>query len=202
MKNKFVHLHVHTEYSLLDGLSKITKLFRHVKEVGMDSIAISDHGAMYGVIEFYKKAKKEGIKPILGMEAYTTNVDLKERPERGKFKNFHLLLLAKNKEGYKNLMKLTSIAHLEGYYYRPRVDRETLAKYSKGLICTSSCPQGELAQALLGGDYTKAKEIAKWFLEVFGDGYYLEIQRHESAKFIAQAATEEIKRLISEQAES
>src|SRR3989344_675427 len=202
MTNKFVHLHVHTEYSLLDGLSKTAKLATHVKENGMDAVAITDHGVMYGVIDFYKKLKKENIKPIIGMEAYTTEGDLRERPERSKLKNYHLLLLAKDKEGYKNLMKLTSIAHLEGYYYRPRVDRETLLQYSKGLICTSSCPLGEIGQAVLGGDYTKAKEIAKWFLEVFGDGYYLEIQRHESAKFIAQAATEEIKRSISEQAES
>src|SRR3989344_365381 len=136
MSPKFVHLHVHTEYSLLDGLSKISDLVSYIKKEDMKSVAITDHGAMYGVIEFYKKCKKEGIKPIIGMEGYTTNINHRERPERGKFKNFHLLLLAKDKEGYQNLMKLTSIAHLEGYYYRPRVDRETLAKYSKGLIVT------------------------------------------------------------------
>ncbi|KKU01333.1 MAG: polymerase III catalytic subunit, DnaE type protein [Candidatus Woesebacteria bacterium GW2011_GWE1_45_18] len=138
---KFVHLHVHTEYSLLDGLSKINKLFDHVKENGMEAVAITDHGAMYGVVEFYKRGLKEGVKPVIGMEGYTTNINHRERPERGKFQNFHLLLLAKDNEGYQNLMKLTSLAHLEGYYYRPRVDRETLAKYSKGLICTSACPQ-------------------------------------------------------------
>jgi len=107
MTKKFVHLHVHTEYSLLDGLSKISSLFTHVKESGMDTIAISDHGAMYGVVEFYKKALKEDVKPILGMEGYTTDIDMKARPERGKFQNFHLLLLAKNHQGYQNLMKLT-----------------------------------------------------------------------------------------------
>src|SRR3989344_6732778 len=202
MKNKFVHLHVHTEYSLLDGLSKITKLFRHVKELGMDSIAISDHGAMYGVIEFYKKAKREGIKPILGMEAYTTNVDLKERPESGKFKNFHLLLMAKNKEGYKNLMKLTSIAHLEGYYYRPRVDRATLAKYSKGLIATSACPQGEIAQALTEGDYLEAKKIAQWFVDVFGQDYYLEVQKHDYLSHVEKTEIPEIKEELTNQAEN
>src|SRR3989344_3690287 len=137
MKNKFVHLHVHSEYSLLDGLSRVDNIFKHIKENGMDAVAISDHGVMYGVIEFYKKAKKAEVKPIIGMEAYTTNVDHKLKPERGKLKNFHQLLLAINEKGYKNLMKITSIAHLEGYYYRPRVDRETLAKYSEGLICTS-----------------------------------------------------------------
>lgn len=178
MAKKFVHLHVHTEYSLLDGLSKISKLMVHVKENGMDTIAITDHGAMYGVIEFYKKALKEGVKPIIGMEGYTTNVNHKERPERGKFQNYHLLLLAKDKEGYQNLMKLTSIAHLEGYYYRPRVDRDTLKKYSKGLICTSACPQGELAQAFIKDDYQEAKNTANWFLDVFGKDYYLEVQKH------------------------
>src|SRR3972149_2208645 len=194
MAKKFVHLHVHTEYSLLDGLSKVSSLINHLKELDMDTVAATDHGVMYGVIEFYKKCLKEGVKPILGMEGYTTNVNLRERPERGKFQNFHLLLLAKDKEGYQNLMKLTSIAHLEGYYYRPRVDRETLAKYSKGLIVTSACQQGEIAQALINEDFKKAKDIAGWFLEVFGKDYFLEIQRHEYKNFINEAPTEEIRR--------
>src|SRR3990167_5952554 len=197
MASKFVHLHVHTEYSLLDGLSKVERLIAHAKENNMDSIAISDHGAMYGVIEFYKKCKKEGIKPIIGMEGYTTNINHRERPERGKFKNFHLLLLAKNEEGYKNLMKLSSIAHLMGYYYRPRVDRETLAKYSKGLICTSACPQGELPQAILEGREAKGKEIVEWFLDVFGDDYYLEIQRHNYRDFIDGIESQEIKQEVT-----
>jgi DNA polymerase-3 subunit alpha len=132
MASKFTHLHVHTEYSLLDGLSKITPLIKY-KRTEMDSLAITDHGVMYGAIEFYKKAKKEEIKPIIGMEAYTTNINLKEKTERSKTKNYHLILLAKNDEGYRNLMKLTSIAHIEGYYYRPRFDLKHL-KYSKGLI--------------------------------------------------------------------
>lgn len=202
MSKKFVHLHVHTEYSLLDGLSKISKLLSHIKELEMDAIAITDHGAMYGVVEFYKKALKEGIKPIIGMEAYTTNVPHKERPERGKFQNFHLLLLAKNKEGYQNLMKLTSIAHLEGYYYRPRFDRDTLKKYSKGLICTSACQQGEIAQALIAENFKKAKEVAEWFLEVFDKDYYLEVQRHETNKFISDAENDEIRKSLVEAAEN
>lgn len=192
MTNKFVHLHVHTEYSLLDGLSKVKDLFAHVKEHNMDTVAITDHGAMYGAIDFYKKGKEMEVKPILGMEAYTTNIDLRDRPERGKFKNFHLLLLAKNNEGYKNLMRLTSIAHLEGYYYRPRIDRETLKKYSKGLICTSACPQGEIAQALISDNYSEAKEIANWFAQVFGDDYYLELQRHGIERFYETAENPEI----------
>ncbi|OGM21517.1 DNA polymerase III subunit alpha [Candidatus Woesebacteria bacterium RIFCSPHIGHO2_01_FULL_38_9] len=189
----FVHLHVHTEYSLLDGLSRIGRLAEHVKENGMDSIAISDHGAMYGAIEFYKKMTKEDVKPILGMETYITEGSLKERPERSKLKNSHLLLLAKSYEGYVNLMKLTSIAHLEGYYYRPRIDRETLKKYSKGIICTSACPQGEIPKALIDENYSRAKEIAGWYLEVFGEDFYLEVQRHEYDKFVKKSDVGDIK---------
>ncbi len=199
---KFVHLHVHTEYSLLDGLSKINKLFDHIKENGMDAVAITDHGAMYGVVEFYKRGLKEGIKPVIGMEGYTTNINHRERPERGKFQNFHLLLLAKDKEGYENLMKISSIAHLEGYYYRPRVDRETLAKYAKGLICTSACPQGEIAQALISGNYEGAKKIVEWFSEVFGADYYLEVQRHEYGKFIADVENAQLRSELAKMAEN
>ncbi len=202
MAKDFVHLHVHTEYSLLDGLSKITPLLRHIKELDMKSVAITDHGVMYGCIEFYKKCLAEKIKPIIGMEVYITNVNLKSRPERSKVRNYHLLLLAKNLKGYKNLMKLTSIAHLEGYYYRPRVDRETLSKYSEGLICTSGCSLGEIAQAFIEDDHKKALETAKWYLEVFGDNFYLEIQRHEYEKFIPTAENEEIKLSLTQQAEN
>ena len=202
MAKNFVHLHVHTEYSLLDGLSKISKLLNRVKESGMDSVAITDHGAMYGVIEFYKKCIKEEVKPIIGMEGYTTNVGLKERPERSRVKNFHLLLLAKNNEGYENLMKLTSIAHIEGYYYRPRIDKETLAKYSKGLICTSACPLGEVPQFLIDGDYKSAKDKAIWFLDVFGKDYYLEVQRHDWEKYAKATPQEERKKQLLTQADT
>ena len=201
-KKKFVHIHLHTEYSLLDGLSKITDLTTHVKKSGMDGVAITDHGAMYGVIEFYKEVRSQGVKPIIGIEAYTTNVDMKLRPERGKFKNFHLLLLAKNDVGYKNLMKLTSLAHLEGYYYRPRVDRETLAKYSKGLICTSACAQGEVPQALMNDGYPEAKKIAKWFVDVFEKDYYFEIQRHNYDQFVSGIENREIRREVAGMAET
>jgi len=198
-KSKFVHLHVHTEYSLLDGLSKISPLLKYVKKLGMDSLAITDHGAMYGAIDFYKKCKKENVKPIIGIEAYTTNLNLKERPERGKTKNFHLLLLAKNKQGYKNLMKLTSIAHLEGYYYRPRIDKETLAKYSKGLICTSACSLSELSQSIINKGFNDSVKLAKWFLDVFGKDFYLELQRHNFKKFAEKAEDNEIRNELIEQ---
>jgi len=202
MANKFVHLHVHSEYSLLDGLSNISKLLAHVKKNGMDSIAITDHGALYGVIEFYKEALKQEVKPIIGMEGYTTNVDMRERPERSKFQNFHLILLAKDNEGYQNLMKITSLAHVEGYYYRPRVDRETLAKYSKGLICTSACPQGEIAQSLIDENYQEAKKTAEWFLDVFGKDYYLEVQRHNYGDFAEAIANSDLRREVTKMSEN
>ncbi|MFH1971579.1 MAG: PHP domain-containing protein, partial [Patescibacteria group bacterium] len=183
-KNKFIHLHVHTEYSLLDGLSNLKKLVNQTKELGMNSIAITDHGAMYGAIDFYKECTKKEVKPIIGVEGYITNVKIDERPERAKIKNNHLILLAKDHEGYQNLMKLISEAHLKGYYYRPRFDRDTLIKYSKGLVCTSACWQGEIAQALIEDDFNKAKKVALWYLDIFGKDYYLEIQKHEHEKYL------------------
>lgn len=196
--SKFVHLHCHTEYSLLDGLSNIKKLIGHVKENGMDSIAITDHGVMYGEIEFYKEAIKQGIKPILGMEGYITDGKLTDRPERGRAQNYHLLMLAKNMEGYKNLMKLSSIAQLDGFYYRPRIDRETLEKYSKGLIVTSGCPMGEVGHSLLNDNYKEAKETAEWYQSVFKDDYYMEVQRHQYDQWFDKAATPEIKNTLTE----
>ena len=176
MANKFVHLHCHTEYSLLDGLSKIKKLVKQVKELEMPAVALTDHGSMYGAIEFYKECKKEGIKPILGMEAYTTVKD--HTVKEGKGENNHLLILAQNYTGYKNLMKLSTIAQIEGVYYKPRFTRELLKKYQEGLIVTSACPKGEIAQAIISENYKTAKDVANWFQEIFGENYYLEVQRH------------------------
>ena len=190
---KFVHLHVHTEYSLLDGLSNIKKLFSHVKENGMDAVAITDHGVMYGAIDFYKEALKREIKPLIGMEGYITSLDMTVRPEKGISKNYHLLLLAKNYEGYKNLMKLSSVAHLKGFYKRPRFDRETLKKYSKGLIVTSACPLGELGQAIIEEDSKKTKEVVSWYQDVFKDDYYLELQRHNFDYHATKATDPQIK---------
>lgn len=184
----YVSLHTHSEYSLLDGLPKIKKLVSYAKEIGMDSLALTDHGVMYGAIEFYKECQAQEIKPIIGMEAYVVNRDhkLKETPEDRA--NNHLILLAKNLEGYKNLMQLTTIAHLEGYYYRPRFDKATLKKYSGGLICTSACPKGELAELIISGDPKKAKEVAGWYNDVFGQGsYFLEIQRHQAEDYVDKA---------------
>ncbi|HUC94622.1 MAG TPA: DNA polymerase III subunit alpha, partial [Candidatus Saccharimonadales bacterium] len=200
--SKFVHLHVHTEYSLLDGLSNIKKLLTHVKENGMDSVAITDHGVMYGEVEFYKEAKKQEVKPILGIEGYITSGKLTDRPVRSELRNYHLILLAKNHEGYQNLMKLASIAHLEGFYYRPRFDRETLKKYSKGLICTSSCPLGEIGQAIINEEPENAKKIVEWYTNVFGKDYYLEIQRHGFEKWIDKTTNQEIKVSLKEMADN
>lgn len=200
MTHPFTHLHVHSEYSLLDGLSKVKKLIEHVKNSGMDSVAITDHGSMYAAIEFYKAAKTMEIKPIIGMEGYLTNQTLGEEAEKVKTPNYHILYLAKNEEGYKNLMEISSIAHLKGFYYRPRIDKETLKKYSKGIICTSACPAGEVGQFLIEGDYKKAKKAVEWYLDVFKDDYYLEIQRHNYLQFINSETQSDIKQEITKMA--
>lgn len=175
----FVHLHSHTEYSLLDGLPKIKKLLAKVKEYGMSSVAITDHGVMYGLIEFYKACQSEGIKPILGMEGYVVNGDHRKKEGREDKENNHLVLLAKNYEGYKNLMKISTIAHTEGFYYRPRISKSELKKYAAGLICLSACPKGEIAELLVEGHYDQAQKAVAWYQETFGPGnYYLEVQRH------------------------
>ncbi len=173
----FVNLHLHTEYSLLDGLSKIKKLVALLKEQGATACAITDHGNMYGAIEFYKACIKNEIKPIIGAEMYMCPGSRHEKNSQNR-KNYHLILLAKNTTGYKNLMKLVSIGHREGFYYKPRIDWESLEKYRQDLICLSSCAQGEVASFILADEYDKAKNAAARFQKLFGDDYYLEIQRH------------------------
>lgn len=192
-KPNFVHLHVHSEYSLLDGLGSPAQIVKRVKELGMNAVALTDHGAMYGAIEFYQAAKEEGINPIVGIEAYVTNYDHKIKEKNSQVETHHLILLAKNEVGYRNLMKLTSIAHLEGYYYRPKFDKKTLEKYHEGLICLSGCNLAEIPQLLIAGDFNKAEEVARWYREVFGRDYYLEIQRHEYEKYLPQAENQEIR---------
>lgn len=174
---KFVHLHVHTEYSLLDGANRIKDLIKRTKELGMDSIAITDHGVMYGVIEFYKEAVSNGIKPILGCEVYTAKRTRHDKQGTVDSDPGHLVLLAKNNHGYKNLMKIVSIGFTEGFYYRPRIDFEVLERYSEGLIALSACLSGDVPKALLNNDFEKAKEIAQKYSGIFGkDNFYLEIQ--------------------------
>ena len=175
--SNFVHLHVHSEYSLLDGANRIKDLPIRAKELGMNAIALTDHGVMYGVIDFYKACKKEGIKPIIGCEVYVANRTRFDK-EAGLDYNNHLILLAKNNEGYKNLTKLVSIGFTDGFYYKPRIDKEILKQYHEGLICCSACLAGEVNQAILKEDYEKAKEVALWYKDVFGKDYYLEIQNN------------------------
>lgn len=176
---KFVHLHTHSHYSLLDGLGKIPALVNKAKELGMEALALTDHGAMYGAIEFYKTCKKAGIKPIVGVEAYVAPHSLHDkRPKIDDGAN-HLVLLAKDDTGYKNLIKLTTKAHLEGYYYRPRIDKEILKECSAGLIAMTACLGGEIPRAILGGNWDKAVELVQVYKNIFGqENFYLELQDH------------------------
>jgi len=173
----FVHLHTHSHYSLLDGLPKVSELIEAVKKMGMKTVALTDHGNMYGAIEFYQKAIKAGIKPIIGSEVYVTPKKISERVPKTPL--YHLILLVQNKEGYKNLVKLTTIANLEGFYYKPRLDLETIKKYSNGLIGLTACLSGEIPKAILNHDLDYAKNIVKKYLTVFPqDHFYLELQHH------------------------
>jgi DNA polymerase-3 subunit alpha len=172
----FTHLHVHTEYSLLDGLCRIPQLISKAKDLGMNSLAITDHGSMHGVIDFYTEAKAAGIKPIIGCEIYVAQTNRHSRSASDK-NSYHLTLLAKNQQGYHNLVQLVTKAHLEGYYYKPRADKELLATYHEGLVALSGCAHGELPRLILEGRLEDATTQALWYKEVFSD-YYLEIQRH------------------------
>ena len=176
----FVHLHVHTEYSLLDGLSKMGELIPAVKQMGMNSLAITDHGTMYGTIEFYKTCKKYDIKPIIGCEVYVSPNHLDKSPENRK--SNHLILLAKNEQGYKNLIRLVSISHLDGFYYKPKIDFALLEKFHSGLICTSACIEGEIAKPILEKNMALAQKKAQAYQKLFQDDFYLEVQRHPGLK--------------------
>ncbi|HET6317317.1 MAG TPA: DNA polymerase III subunit alpha, partial [Chloroflexota bacterium] len=174
----FVHLHVHSEYSLLDGLSPVKYIVDTVKRGGMRAVALTDHGNLYGAIDFYSHARSSGIKPILGVEAYVSPRGMADKIGAQDRNYFHLVLLAKNGEGYQNLIKLVSRANLDGYYYKPRFDRALLAEHAKGLIALSACYSGEPSRAVLEGDMAKASEAAGWYREVFGEDYFLELQDH------------------------
>ena len=173
----FVHLHIHSEFSLLDGANRIKDLPVRAKELGMKAMAITDHGVMYGVIDFYKACKKEGIKPIIGCEVYVASRTRFDKEPQDK-KYYHLILLAKNNKGYQNLSKLVSLGFTEGYYYKPRIDLEILEKYHEGIICLSGCLAGAVSQAILNGNIEEAENVAKWHHDVFGEDYYLEIQNN------------------------
>jgi len=192
---EFTHLHVHSHYSLLDGLPKIEELLDQAKELGFSSLALTDHGVMYGAVEFYNYAREIGIKPIIGFEAYVAPRALTDKENKIDNDYFHLTLLARNYTGYKNLMKLTTIAHLEGFYYKPRLDKATLARHAEGVIALSGCARGELYRALKSGNRDGAEKILKEYLEIFGkENFFLEIQRNSlqpdpaNEKIIAQLA--------------
>lgn len=176
--DRFVHLHVHTEFSLLDGSIRIGELISRTKELGMEAIAITDHGAMFGIIEFYKEAKRQNIKPILGSEIYMALNKYTEKDPKDK-NQYHLVLLAENNEGYQNLMKIVSEGYVNGFYYKPRVDKDILRRYSKGIIALSACLGGEVQQHLLDNNYDRAKEVALEYEAIFGKGnFFLELQDH------------------------
>ncbi len=176
---KFTHLHVHSHYSLLDGLPKIDELLDYTKELGMDSIALTDHGVLYGIVEFYKKAKERGIKPIIGCEVYTAFERMRDKRPNIDDKRYHLILLAKNEKGYKNLVKLITKAHLEGFYYKPRVDDHLLAKHSEGLIAMTACLAGRIPRLITAKKIEEAEQLALKYQKIFGkDNFYLELQNH------------------------
>lgn len=175
---EFCHLHVHTEYSLLDGSGKISKLIARAKELGMNSLAITDHGSMYGCVEFYKQAKAQGIKPVIGCEIYVAAKSMYIKNNDKENRTHHLVLLVKNEEGYKNLMKIVSKASIDGFYYKPRVDHEYLKTHSQGLIALSACLAGEVQANLLDNNIEKAKKAALFYKDTFKDGFYLELQYH------------------------
>ena len=178
--SQFVHLHVHTQYSILDGASAIKPLIKRAKALGMPSLAITDHGNMFGVKEFHDAAVKEGVKPILGCEVYVATGSRFDKKRGREDRGYHLILLAKNLTGYHNLAKMVSYAFTEGYYYHPRVDKELLRTYHEGIICCSACLGGELPQAIMHGGLDKAEAVVREFKEIFGDDYYLEMQLHRS----------------------
>jgi DNA polymerase-3 subunit alpha len=177
----FVHLHTHSEYSLLDGANRIPELVAHVKKLGMDSLAVTDHGNLHAAWTFYEQARAQGIRPILGFEAYLAFGSRREqqKPQWAPAAYSHLVLLAKNRTGYKNLIKLSSIGYTEGFYRRPRIDREVLEQHSDGIVCLAACLSGEVALYLRQQKYDEAKKSAEWLARTFGrDGFWLEIQQH------------------------
>ena len=186
----FVHLHNHSHYSLLDGLQKIPEMVDKVAEYGMTAVALTDHGTLSGTIEFYKTCQAKKIKPIIGIEAYVAARQHTDRDPEKDRERYHLVLLAADNTGYANLMQLSTIAHLEGFYHKPRLDHDLLCQYNTGLIALSGCMGGEIGKSLQANQLDKAKRIAGTYKDIFGDRYYLEIQDHGHL----QAGTKSLKR--------
>ena len=173
----FVHLHNHTQYSMLDGACRVDRMIKLAKEYAMPAVAITDHGNLFGAIDFYKTAKNAGIKPILGIEAYIINGDLESETGKNEIR-YHLILLAQNEQGYKNLMKLSSYSYIKGFYYKPRISKTLLKQYSEGLICLSACVKGEIPALIYNDRMQQAEEVALWYKDLFQESFYIEIQDH------------------------
>src|SRR5690242_9932860 len=194
----FVHLHCHSHYSLLDGASRIPELVARARELGMSALALTDHGNLYGAIEFYRECKAAGINPIIGYEAYVapskrTDREARRRGDAG----YHLTLLARNATGFKNLVKMASLAFLEGFHYVPRIDKEVLEAHHEGIICLSGCASGEFSEFILKDDLDGAVKLAEWFARLFHDGFYVEVQNNglQIQKACAEGAVEVARRL-------
>ena len=195
----FTHLHVHTGFSLLDGSSKIKELVKKTKELGMDSIAITDHGVMYGCVEFYKAAKAEGIKPIIGCEVYVASKSRFDKENSPDNFYYHLVLLAENNKGYDNLIKIVSYGFKDGFYYKPRVDIELLEKYHEGIIALSACLAGPVARTIIRQGYDKAKEVALRYNNIFGENnFFLELQDHMDGSVDQQTVNQSLMRMHQE----
>src|SRR5678815_4302880 len=177
MPQPFVHLHCHTDYSLLDGACEISQLMKLASEQNMPAVAMTDHGNLFGAVEFYNSAKEKGVHPVIGCEAYITQQSHTVKNESNRYN--HLVLLAENQEGYKNLTSLVSSAFLDGFYYKPRIDKDLLAKHSKGIIAMSACLRGDINEALMGDRYEEGKRLAMEYRDIFGPGnFFLEMQDH------------------------
>ena len=180
MSKSFVHLHLHTEYSMLDGASRIDDVVAAAASDGQPAVGITDHGNMYGVLELYEAARKAGVKPVLGMEGYFTNTSRFERPKRSEHEIFHLTMLALSNEGYRNLIKVSSSAYLDGYYYKPRSDWDLLERHAKGIVATTGCLGGLVSQMLLKDEFDAALQAAGRFQDIFGkDNFFVEVQDHD-----------------------
>ncbi|MGI6208226.1 MAG: PHP domain-containing protein, partial [Anaerolineae bacterium] len=182
----FVHLHVHSEFSLLDGLSRAKDLAAQSAALGMPAVALTDHGVMYGVVPFYRAVVAAGVKPIIGLEMYLAARSMHDRDPQYDRSSSHITLLAQNATGYSNLLRIASAGQLEGFYYRPRVDKEFLAAHSEGLIVLSGCGSGELALLAAEGRREDAEKLARWYRDVFGDRFYIELQYHEGIPELAR----------------
>ena len=175
----FVHLHCHSHYSLLDGASRVPELVARARELGMNALALTDHGNLYGAVEFYRECKAAGLNPVLGYEAYVAPGKRTEREARRRGDaGYHLTLLARNAAGFRNLVKMASVAFLEGYHYVPRIDKQLLEQYREGIICLSGCASGEFSEFILKDQTDEALELARWFARVFGNNFYVEIQNN------------------------